>query len=175
VKTRVLRKHRIAKLVWVGFSFLLLLGFLTSLFLIFQLRRTVHEQEAIEAVSTTVRDSVRALRAEYIDQQLARVLSKTESSGEIDEENARKHASDERANRLLEFALRSTQSKELRRVLSELQEHNGQVTAVLEEEVLKLARTDLAAARELYSTRYLPAQDKNLELVSAVMNVRRCV
>ncbi|HEX8899184.1 MAG TPA: response regulator [Chthoniobacterales bacterium] len=165
------KKPRIPTLVWAGFGFLLLLGLLTSLFLISQLRRTVDEEKAIEALAASIGDSVRALRGEYIAEELDRIISKPHSSAEINEARARNLESDKRADRFLEMALASTGSEELRRVLEELREHDEKVTDPLKEQVLEAAATDIAAAREIYLSRYLTAQDRNLELVEEAQRI----
>jgi two-component system, sensor histidine kinase and response regulator len=162
---RIFRKRRIARLVWSGFALLIFLALVTNLFLLFQLRRAVREGEAIELVSSTMHASMVALRTEYVDQEMNRILLSAEPSVKADEHRAKKLDSDERAAKEVGLAVASTGSAELRRVLLELQEHDEEVTDPIENEVLDLTHTDVTAARTVYVTRYLPAQDKNFELM----------
>ena len=158
-------KKRIPALVWSGIALLLVLGLATSLFLLLRLRSTIRESEAFAAATEQVRAAVRDLYADYIDQELNRVLLSPQAGAEMAEPHARMRASDDHGSRLLRRALAATHSEALRRVLTELQEHDRAVASPLAEEVVALARTDLVAARALYLTRYLPAQARNLELV----------
>jgi PAS domain S-box-containing protein len=160
----IFKKQRIATLVWSGFSLLIVLGLATSLFLLLQLRRTLHQGEALEAATLNVRAAVRSLHAHYMDPGLIRALLSPQPAVKVEEYRARSFESSERTDELLRLALASTGSEALRRVLRELEKHDNEVTDPIEEEVLALARTDLAAAREMCLTRYLPAQDKNVEL-----------
>jgi PAS domain S-box-containing protein len=160
----IFRKQRVATLVWAGFALLIVLGLATSLFLLLQLRRTLHQGEALEAATLNVRAAVRSLHAHYMDPGLIRALLSPRPGVEVEEYRARKLESDERTDELLRTALASTGKEELRRVLRELQKHDNEVADPIEEEVLALARTDLVAAREMCLTRFLAAQDKNVEL-----------
>jgi two-component system sensor histidine kinase/response regulator len=157
-------KKRIPTLVWMGFSLLIVLGLATSLFLVFQLSRTVRDGEAIQAAALNVRATVRELHARFSDQQLNRALLGSQAVETLNEYRASQRESDRRIEDLLNTALASTHSVELQRLLRELQRHDREVANPIEEDVLALARTDLAAAREMCLTRYLPAYDKNLAL-----------
>ena len=161
---RIFKKPRIATLVWLGFSLLIVLGLATSLFLLLQLRRTLHQGETLEAATLNVRAAVRSLHAHYMDPGLIRALLSPQPDVKVEEYRARKLESDKRTDELLRTALASTGKEELRRVLLELQKHDKEVADPIEEEVLALARTDLVAAREICLTRFLAAQDKNVEL-----------
>jgi PAS domain S-box-containing protein len=160
----ILKKQRVATLVWAGFSLLIVLGLATRLFLLLQLRRALHQGEALEAATLNVRAAVRSLHAHYMDPWLIRALLSPQPEVKVEEYRARKLDSDARTDELLRTALASTANEELRRVLRELQKHDKEVADPIEEEVLVLARTDLVAAREMCLTRFLPAQDKNVEL-----------
>jgi hypothetical protein len=160
----IFKKQRIATLVWLGFSLLIVLGLATSLFLLLQLRRTAHQGEVLEAATLNVRASVRSLHAHYIYPELIRALLSPQPDVKLEKYRARKLESDQSTGELLRVVLASTSREELRRVPRELQKHDKEVTVPLEEEVLALARTDLTAAREMCLTRYMAAQDKNVEL-----------
>jgi PAS domain S-box-containing protein len=164
-------KRRVSALLWWGFGLLLVLGFATSLFLLLQLRRTVREGKAIEAATSDVRDALRGPRAEYIDQELNRLLLSPKPTGKIAEERMEKRGSDERAGPLLRMAVASTHSEELRHVLRQLKWHDVQDTDPIEEAILTLVPTDLAAAREMWLGRYLPSQEKNRELVEKAQQI----
>jgi len=165
VKPPGILKKRIPALVCSGFALLLVLGLATSLFLLLRLRSTIRESEAFAAATSQVRAAVRDLYADSIDQELNRVLLSPQAGAEITKQKARMRASDDHEGRLLRMALSSTHSEPLRRVLTELQDHDRAVATPRAEDVLALARKDLVAARALYLTRYLPAQARNLELV----------
>jgi PAS domain S-box-containing protein len=161
----IFQRKRVLAQVWLGFSLVLFFGLATSLFLLFELHRTEAEGEMIETMTHNVRQSVRKLHAEYGQEDLSRALLSTELPGQFGKESSGMLESDQRAKRLVHLALASTRSEALRRVLRELQQHDEEVTDAIETEVLELARTDLGAAREMYRSRYLAAQDKNIELV----------
>ncbi|MEA3212319.1 MAG: hypothetical protein QOE70_5376, partial [Chthoniobacter sp.] len=167
----IFKKQRIPTLVSWGFGLLIVLGLATSLFLLVKFRSTVHEGEVLETATLNVRASVRGLRADYIDQELNLVLLTARPGLKVEEQRVEKLESDRRAHERLRLALTSTRSEELRRVLRELQEHDEGVAGPLEEEVLALARTDLAAAREMCLTRYLPAQGRNIELMKEALRL----
>jgi two-component system sensor histidine kinase/response regulator len=165
-------RKRVPILVATGFALLIVLGLGVSLSLFRALHGHVQAENEIQVLGENVRASVRDLRAHYLEraQQVSTALVDPEPGTRFAEQSAKKARIDEKADRNLERALAVTRDAELRRVLRELRAHDHLVTDRLEDEVLQLCKADPAAARRLYLSEYLPAQQENMALVDRALS-----
>ncbi|MGI9086445.1 MAG: PAS domain S-box protein [Chthoniobacterales bacterium] len=163
-------KKRIPTLVALAFALLLLLGVATSLFLLFELSNAVKNAKAIDTGGLNLRASVRSLRAHYLEKgrDLSTQLLNPSAISDPDEQMLQ---ADRAADESLVRALTSAHSKPLRETLLALKAHDQTVCDPLEGEVSRAAKTDLARAKEIYLTGYLPAQKENIRLVDVALEL----
>ena len=163
-----MKKH-IPTLASVGFGMLIILGLAASLFLVGELHRAVDQGRALAANGLNLRASVRSLRANFLES--SQVVSQRLLDPTFAGAGAAKAKLDAEAKVLTQRALASTGSADLQGLLQTTRAHTEGVTNQLQERVLALADTDLAQAKELYVTEYLPAHTEDMRLVGAALTL----
>ena len=164
-------KKRIPALVSLGFGLLLVFGVATSVFLLLELFAAVKGAKAIDVAGLNLRASVRSLRASYLEIGQEVSTAVLEATAASPERNQRKLEVEASADKLLRQVIAATRSEALRRTLLALQTQDENQTDPIENEILRIAPLDPAAARQLYLTRYLPAQTENMRLVDNALTL----
>ncbi len=162
--------RRISLLVAIGFALLTGLGSVTSILLITGLKETIVRSQASYFSALEVRAAIRSLRADYLEMgdAVSRLLLVPSHADEI---LGAKWRADSNSTEHLASAAAATRRQDLAEVLLRLREHDRVVTDRIENELVRLARTDHARAREIYLTRYLPARAHNMELVDTALRM----
>ena len=161
--------RRISVLVAVGYALLLGLGVVACVIMLVGLSESEKLAERSRTWAIEVRASVRSLRADYLADAdaLAQLLidPTRELGGRADAQ------ADADAASHLTAALAATGRPALHDILLRLYEHDLGATADVESRVRMLARRDVDEARRLYLDEYVPARDRNLELVDRALSV----
>lgn len=164
---------RISTLVVIGFSMLLALGLSTDLFLYQKLEQRVEDASAQTLLSNQTRVRVRDAQVAYMlmAQQFTDLLLDPASADIFGEKRWREQGARENAAEQIAAALTATQNTELKKTLRELIEHSHRVMSPLEDEIWRLATTDLNSAQKSYWYKYRPAQAENMALVDKAIHL----
>lgn len=164
---------RISMLVVIGFSILLALGLSTDLFLYQKLQQRVEDASAQTLLLNQTRVRVRDAQVAYMlmAQQFTDLLLDPASADIFGEKRWQEQEARENATEHIAAALIATQNTELKKTLRELIEHSYRVTLPLEEEIWRLATTDLNSAQKSYWYKYRPAQAENMALVDKAIHL----
>ena len=161
---------RISKFVVGGFLLQLVLGICAGLLLNHSLNQIIHEStEYAKRVGQTGLSIHRVyLEDDALGQELSNVLLLSKPVSSLDEiwQESRVHYSN--IYMYISQALAATRNAELKATLNELLDYKKQALYPLEEELLRLARKDPAAARAFYLQRYIPASNKNIQMLDSV-------
>lgn len=156
-----------------GFVILISLGLATNIFLTLAVQHTLVEAQHVEETAVEARAATRSLRADYLEMEsiVGAALLNPALQSKFSVFWQRKQTSDANAAKHLQKASDHASRADLKLLLKQLKARDATITNPLELQLLTLGKIDIAKARQLYITRYLPAQHENIRLSQTALTI----